>query len=119
VALVGFSQGTMLSLEVGLNRPVAAIVGFSGLLGAPPPANMAAAPPILLAHGSADPVIPAAAMLAAASVLGAAGARVQWHLAEGMGHGIDPAGLDLAGQFLALAFAGRLAHSGEACCPVR
>jgi phospholipase/carboxylesterase len=119
VALVGFSQGTMLSLEVGLNRPVAAIVGFSGLLAAPPPANMAAAPPILLAHGSADPVIPAGAMLAAASVLGAAGALVQWHLAEGMGHGIDPAGLDLAGQFLALAFAGRLARSGEARCLLR
>jgi phospholipase/carboxylesterase len=119
VALVGFSQGTMLSLEVGLNRPVAAIVGFSGLLAAPPPANMAAAPPILLAHGSADPVIPAGAMLAAASVLGAAGVCVQWHLAEGMGHGIDPAGLELAGYFLALAFAGRLARSGEACCPLR
>ena len=39
VALVGFSQGTMLSLEVGLHRPVAAIVGFSGLLAAPPPAT--------------------------------------------------------------------------------
>jgi phospholipase/carboxylesterase len=117
VALVGFSQGTMLSLEVGLNHPVAAIVGFSGLLAAPPPEGFAA-PPILLAHGTADPVIPVSATLAAASVLGTAGARVQWHLAEGVGHGIDPAGLEIAGQFMALAFAGRLAADGPACCKV-
>src|SRR6201995_4770022 len=41
LALVGFSQGTMLALHVGLHRPAkpAAIVGFSGLLAAPPPAG--------------------------------------------------------------------------------
>lgn len=117
VALVGFSQGTMLSLEVGLNHSVAAIVGFSGLLAAPPPPDLVA-PPILLGHGTADPVIPANAMLAAASMLGAAGARVQWHLAEGVGHGIDPEGLEIAGQFLALAFAGRLETQGPACSKV-
>ena len=118
VALVGFSQGTMMSLHVGMRRRVAAIVGFSGQLVAPPPAG-AEAPPILLAHGSADQVIPAMAMFDTASMLGAAGACVQWHLAHGMGHGIDQAGLDMAGYFLADAFAGQLARSGPACCPVK
>jgi phospholipase/carboxylesterase len=118
LALVGFSQGTMLSLEVGLSLPLAAIIGFSGLLAAPPPPDVKV-PPILLAHGSADQVIPVQAMFAAASALGTAGACVQWHLAEGMGHGIDPLGLELAGQFLALAFGGHLARTGEACCPLR
>jgi phospholipase/carboxylesterase len=55
-------------------------------------------------------------MFLAANQLGLAGARVQWHLARGMGHGIDPEGLAMAGQFLNLAFAGLLKTSGEARC---
>ena len=40
LALVGFSQGTMMSLQVGLRRAVkpAAIVGYSGVLAGSPPA---------------------------------------------------------------------------------
>jgi phospholipase/carboxylesterase len=116
LALVGFSQGTMLSLHLGLRRKVrpAAIVGFSGLLPAVPPSGEI--PPILLTHGDSDQVIPPQAMFLAANQLGLAGARVQWHLAGGMGHGIDPEGLAMAGQFLNLAFAGLLKTSGEACC---
>lgn len=119
LALVGFSQGTMLSLHVGLHRAIkpAAIVGFSGLLAAPPPPG-GAAPPILLAHGNADQVIPVQAMFAAAVELGAAGAAVQWHMANGVGHGIDPVGLDLAGQFLSMGFAGLLRREGAISCPV-
>jgi phospholipase/carboxylesterase len=113
LALAGFSQGTMLSLHVGLRRKVrpAAIVGFSGLLaGAPPEGDI---PPILLTHGDSDTVIPPQAMFLAAAQLGLAGAAVQWHLAAGMGHGIDPEGLEIAGQFLDLAFRGLLKNAGE------
>src|SRR5579863_8072410 len=70
LALAGFSQGTMLSLHLGLRRKVrpAAIVGFSGLLaGAVPPGDI---PPILLTHGDSDSVIPPQAMFLAASQLG-------------------------------------------------
>jgi phospholipase/carboxylesterase len=114
LALAGFSQGTMLSLHLGLRRAVkpAAIVGFSGLLPAPPPAAEDI-PPILLTHGDSDTVIPPQAMFLAASQLGLAGAAVQWHLARGMGHGIDPEGLMMAGLFLDLAFRGLLKNSGE------
>ena len=116
LALAGFSQGTMLSLHLGLRRKVkpAAIVGFSGLLPAAPPSGEF--PPILLTHGDSDTVIPPQAMFLAANQLGLAGARVQWHLARGMGHGIDPEGLMMAGQFLNLAFSGLLKTSGEAGC---
>ena len=119
LALVGFSQGTMLSLHVGLRRTVrpAAIVGFSGLLpGSPPALETGDIPPILLTHGDSDQVIPPQAMFLAANQLGAAGAAVQWHLARGMGHGIDPEGLGLAGQFLNLAFRGLLKNTGEVRC---
>ena len=119
LALVGFSQGTMLALHVGLNaaQKPAAIVGFSGVLATPPPKD-AALPPILLAHGNADQVIPVQALFAAATALGRAGAAVQWHMAHGVGHGIDPVGLDLAGLFLAQAFAGLLRQAGPASCPL-
>jgi phospholipase/carboxylesterase len=121
LALAGFSQGTMLSLHVGLRRKVqpAAIVGFSGLLpGPPPPASESegAIPPILLTHGDSDQVIPPQAMFLAANQLGLAGACVQWHLAPGMGHGIDPDGLAIAGQFLSQAFQGLLKTQGETRC---
>jgi phospholipase/carboxylesterase len=113
--LVGFSQGTMLSLHVGLRRavPPAAIIGLSGLLPGPPP-DRSDGPPIFLSHGDADQVIPAQAMLAAASVLGAAGRTVQWHLAHGVGHGVDPATIALIGDFLALAAQGLLHRPGPA-----
>jgi phospholipase/carboxylesterase len=116
LALVGFSQGTMLSLHVGLRRKVqpAAIVGFSGMLAGPPPAGTL--PPILLTHGDSDTVIPPQALFLAAGQLGVAGAAVQWHLAPGMGHGIDPDGLAMAGQFLAQAFRGLLKSQGEIAC---
>ncbi len=114
LALAGFSQGTMLSLHVGPRRAIkpAAIVGFSGLLPGLPPAD-ADIPPILLTHGDSDTVIPPQAMFLAAAQLGLAGAAVQWHLERGMGHGIDPEGLMMAGQFLSLAFGGLLKNSGE------
>ena len=115
--LAGFSQGAMLALHLGLRRGPAAIVGFSGLLVDPPPAD-GPKPPILLTHGSADEVIPAGAMFAAAASLGALGLGVQWHLAPGMGHGIDEKGLSLAGNFMALALAGRLKAQGPLCCPL-
>jgi phospholipase/carboxylesterase len=117
LVLAGFSQGAMLALHLGLRRGPAAIVGFSGLLADPPPAEGPKVP-ILLTHGGADEVIPVGAMFAAAATLGAAGLAVQWHLAPGMGHGIDEKGLSLAGNFLALALAGRLGTQGPLCCPL-
>ena len=118
LALVGFSQGTMMSLHVGLRRAVApaAIVGFSGALpGAENlPAEIVVRPPVLLIHGDADEMIPVQALHAAANGLGAAGVVVRWHVSRGIGHGIAPDGLDLAGRFLADAFAGKLGVRPEA-----
>jgi phospholipase/carboxylesterase len=112
LALVGFSQGTMMSLQVGLRRAVkpAAIVGYSGVLAGPPPALAADTPPILLIHGEADEMIPADALFMSAATLGHAGACVQWHLSPGIGHSIDETGLMMSGAFLTQAFRGQLAR---------
>src|SRR5260370_27323072 len=66
LALVGFSQGTMMSLYVGLRRPkpVAGILGYSGaLIGAESlAAEIRSRPRVLLVHGDADPVVPFSAL---------------------------------------------------------
>ena len=117
LALVGFSQGTMMSLHVGLRRKVspAAIVGYSGMLAGADrlPEQIAARPPVLLVHGDADEVIPVEALFASAHGLGAAGVHAAWHVSRGVGHGIAPDGLELAGKFLADAFNGKLAKMQE------
>jgi phospholipase/carboxylesterase len=119
LALVGFSQGTMMSLHVGLRRAVkpAAIVGYSGTLAGEPPALGADTPPIMLIHGSEDQMIPPAALFTSATALGRAGATVQWHVSPGIGHSIDEDGLLLGGTFLAMALHGMLARNGgEIAC---
>lgn len=114
LALIGFSQGTMMALHVGLSRkvPPAAIIGFSGVLVAPDAVPTQTTTPILLAHGDSDTVVPPGALFEAASKLGRS-TLVRWHLSAGMAHGIDEAGLGLAGDFLRDAFAGRLAPTIE------
>jgi len=109
LALVGFSQGTMMSLHVGLRRAIApaAIVGYSGALATVEalPKNPSSAPAILLVHGDMDEVIPVDAMFMAREQLASAGLPVEWHVAQGIGHGIDGEGLRLGGAFLKQAFA--------------
>ncbi len=100
--LVGFSQGTMMSLEVGLRRAgsVAGIVGFSGRLLRPEAlkAEVVSRPPILLVHGDMDEVVLPSSMPEAAAALTAAGLEVETHVSQGIGHGIAPDGLTLALQ---------------------
>jgi phospholipase/carboxylesterase len=108
LALVGFSQGTMMALHVGLRRAVApvAIVGYSGaLVGAERlPAEITARPPVLLVHGDADPMVPVQALHAAAAGLAAADVAVRWHISRGLGHSIDAEGVQMGTAFLADAF---------------
>jgi phospholipase/carboxylesterase len=105
LAIVGFSQGTMIALHVGLRRPrqVAAIVGYSGMLtGAAELARLPITkPPVLLVHGSADPVVPVAALHAAQSALAHLGIDVTTHVSTGVGHSVDPVGLRMGGEFVA------------------
>ena len=104
LALVGFSQGTMMSLFVGLRRaePVAGIVGFSGRLLAPEllASELRSRPPTLLVHGTEDPLVPYSSLAAAETTLKAAGVPVETVTSVGIGHSIDDQGLRRGGQFL-------------------
>lgn len=105
LALVGFSQGTMMALQVGPRRPrpLAGVVGYSGMLaddaGLADPALTH--PPILLIHGDADPMIPIASLRQATAALTRNGFEVESHVSRGLGHSIDLAGLQLGAGFLA------------------
>jgi len=110
LALVGFSQGTMMALHVGLRRtiPPVAIVGYSGLLVPPVSGGLeamqneiVARPPVLLVHGDQDELIPPQALFLAAQGLAALRVPTEWHLSSGIGHGIDAEGLRHGGEFLA------------------
>ncbi|MEM6848574.1 MAG: alpha/beta fold hydrolase [Pseudomonadota bacterium] len=102
MALVGFSQGTMMTLHAAYrrDRPIAAVVGFSGLH-----AEEGDAPvhpcPTLLVHGTSDQVLPVQMTLAASQTLNAINVPVQWHLRPGLAHGIDEVGLAYAADHLA------------------
>jgi phospholipase/carboxylesterase len=104
LALVGFSQGTMMALHVGLRRArqPAAIVGYSGALLAGPELflQVRARPPVLLVHGDADPIVPVSALDAAAIGLRAVGISVETERRPGLGHSIDEVGLERGAALL-------------------
>jgi phospholipase/carboxylesterase len=104
LALVGFSQGTMISLHIAPRREaaLAGVVAFSGRLLAPErlAAEARVKPPVLLLHGDADPVVPFSDMGKAGDALVAAGFETYAHVMKGTGHGIAPDGLSVALHFL-------------------
>lgn len=104
LAVVGFSQGTMMALHVLPRRaePVAGIVAFSGRLLVPErlAAEALSNPPVLLVHGDQDPMVPFADMGVAGRALAEAGFETYGHVMKGTGHGIAPDGLSVALSFL-------------------
>ncbi|RYE56227.1 MAG: phospholipase [Hyphomicrobiales bacterium] len=109
LAIAGFSQGTMMALHVALRRPraLAAVVGYSGMLAGTlglSPGELPK-PPVLLVHGTADPVVPIAALHMSESELKRLGVDVTTHVSYGVAHTVDPVGLRLGRDFLAEAFA--------------
>jgi phospholipase/carboxylesterase len=116
-ALVGFSQGTMMSLHVGLRRavPCAGIIGYSGMLidSDSLGSEIAAKPPVLLCHGQADDVVPFDFMPAALEVLRQAGVSAEGLARPGLGHGLDDDSVKAGMFFLAECFGVNLQDLGK------
>ncbi|WP_158913051.1 alpha/beta hydrolase [Caulobacter sp. S45] len=112
-ALVGFSQGTMMSLHVGPRRAqtLGAVVGLSGLLAGAEtlPREILSRPPILLCHGDRDDRVPPQSLFMALSALADVGAPALWRLCGGAGHSIPEEALSLTAEFLHDALAGGFA----------
>jgi phospholipase/carboxylesterase len=82
------------------------VVGYSGMLTGS--AELAhkdfPRPPVLLAHGTADPIVPVAALHSSESELRHLGVEVTTHVSYGVAHTVDPVGLRLGRDFVAGAF---------------
>jgi phospholipase/carboxylesterase len=105
VALVGFSQGAMLAIDVALagTPAVDLVVAMSGVLLMDSVSALAAPrsskPRFLLSHGRRDPVVPFANGERAKELLEKHGFSVTWRPFEG-GHEIPPPVLAEADRFL-------------------
>ena len=97
--LSGFSQGGAMSLDVGLNLPVAGLCSLSGYLHTKPQGTNASFPPVLIVHGRQDPVVPLEAAQKAKNELISLGVPVEYQEFD-MGHEIQPPVLALVRSFV-------------------
>lgn len=102
--LVGFSQGTMMALHVGLRRKkqLAGIIAYSGVLAGSEKIDKSikVKPPVLLVHGEDDPVIPVEALSIAKQALRTIDVDPEWHIVADLGHGIDALGFQIGYNFM-------------------
>lgn len=109
LALIGFSQGTMMSLFTAPRRekPVAGVVGYSGrLIGKDLIADeIRCHPPMVMINGDRDELVPAEVQPIAVETLSAAGIEIEGHIRPGLGHSIDEEGIRIAQNFLQKIFA--------------
>jgi len=103
LALVGFSQGAMIALDIGLGwpEPIGGIISYSGVLVRPPKPRAEGYPPVLLGHGADDSLIPSAALASAEAALKQAGIAAEAMHEVGLGHGINEAEVQRGSRFLA------------------
>ncbi|RMF27918.1 MAG: alpha/beta hydrolase [Cyanobacteria bacterium J083] len=100
IVCMGFSQGGAMTIDVGLNFPLAALCSLSGYLHSPPQIkNREKIPPILIMHGSQDPIVPVKAAQEARDILNKLGAKVQYQEFP-IGHEITPAEIKYMEKFL-------------------
>jgi len=114
LALVGFSQGTLMALHIGLRRAVtpAAILGYAGgLVGREHlVAEITSRPPVMLINGELDELAPVYGMHVALKALTEAGVVAAGQALPGLGHAVDADALIIGGRFLLSAFAYRAKH---------
>ncbi|MDE1181622.1 dienelactone hydrolase family protein [Paraburkholderia sp.] len=106
LALVGFSQGSIMSLHHVATNPAGAavVVAYSGRLASPVVAQSRT--PLTLVHGEEDAVIPVQETEQAAIAFSDAGYPVEAYALPGIGHTISGDGAMLGRDALARAFSG-------------
>jgi phospholipase/carboxylesterase len=106
VALVGFSQGSIMALDVVATGrwPVASVVAFAGRLASPEPLTPSLRTRTLFLHGDADTVIPAWESERAESRLRQLGVDATRRVLPRLGHSISSEGAEAAVRFLAETF---------------
>ena len=102
--LVGFSQGTMVALNLTLTmkEEVKGVIGYSGgvILTKSGKIEIISKPNICLVHGKNDEVVPKKMMETTKIILKDNNIDVDTHLIENLGHSIDQKGLEIGQNFL-------------------
>lgn len=109
MAFLGFSQGARIALHIGLRRPgCAGIVAMSGSYLDDPSAVNLSHSPILIIHGTSDQKAPVSLAQESYKRLDALKMPVTLILLPGVGHDVDPQGLEIAGEFLKDCLSGKM-----------
>jgi len=102
--LVGFSQGTMVALNLSLTmkKKVKGVLGYSGgvILTKSGKIDILSTPKICLIHGKNDDIVPSKMMESSSMVLKDFNIEVSTHLIKNLGHSINQEGLDIGQNFL-------------------
>lgn len=96
--MAGFSQGGAMTLDVGLSLPLAGLCSLSGYLHYEPQ-PLDSTPPVLIIHGTQDPVVPIKAAKQAQEKLTAIGVNVQYQEFD-MAHEIQIPALELLQKYI-------------------
>jgi phospholipase/carboxylesterase len=97
--IAGFSQGGAMTLDIGLDLPVAGLIVMSGYLHPDRAKPPQAAPPVLIVHGRQDDVVPIAAARNSRELLTEWGVDVRYQEFD-MGHSIVLEVLDVVRSFV-------------------
>ena len=104
LVLIGFSQGTMMSLFTAPRREnaIAGIVGYSGRMESADTlkAEIRSKPPVVMVHGDSDELLAVSEMETAAATLRDCGVEIDTHIRPGLGHGIDEEGIRVGLAFV-------------------
>jgi len=116
LALVGFSQGTVMALHDGLRRATtpAAVLGYAGgLVGRDRlKEEIVSHPPVMLINGELDEIAPVYGMHVTVKALAEAGVVAAGQAMPNLAHAVNAEALILGARFLLSAFAYRERHSG-------
>ena len=97
--LSGFSQGGAMTLDVGLQLPLAGLISLSGYLHPISLETGRSYPPVLIVHGRQDTVVPLSAAVKARDTLTNLGVAVEYQEFN-MGHEVTPGVLNLMRSFV-------------------
>ena len=104
VALVGFSQGCMISIQVGLKKKeqINCLIGYSGKIINQKHLsdNINSKPKIFLMHGAKDTIVPPTYLLEAKEYLGSHGLKIKTKMFKDCEHKIPVEGVSLGLGFL-------------------
>jgi len=104
IALLGFSQGSILSIHTALRRKttLAGVLAYSGMIIAPQTlkTELQSKTPICMVHGTFDFVVPFAQFNSSVEALETYHIPHEAHPINGLAHGIDPQGINIGVNFL-------------------